>query len=68
MFVSDLAYPPPPTRNSIISRTQGGGFRMRPGCLAAAFLGGGICDSLSRLKPLRNSVFPSPSLSRHSSQ
>lgn len=24
-----------------------------------------MCDSLSRLKPLRNSAIPSPSLSRH---
>lgn len=41
---------------------------MRQGCFAAAFQGGGMGDSLSRLKPLRNSVFPSPSLSYCDSQ
>lgn len=41
---------------------------MRQAALLAAFPGGGMCDSLSRLKPLRNSVFPSPSLSRRGSQ
>lgn len=41
---------------------------MRQGCLTEAFLGGGMCDSLSLLKPLRNSVFPSPRLSHQGSQ